>query len=191
MVEIRPLLRTFALATAISSSVIFAPTGVALAAGPGGYAPSPGPTPWPVPGFTNVLTARICGRFGAKFTLRDHRTTMVVAVPRGDFMQPTQVVVLDGDNATVVDQLEASLRGDKPIMSFGVNLARGGDSVSLEHPITIGLSNAQFLQGDVVAAYQYHTGQFVESGVITKSGEVTVAPKFATEFAVLAPRGTS
>jgi hypothetical protein len=148
---------------------------------------NPSPTPPAVAlGFGNVDAATSFGALGGTFSASDGKAKVKLFVGKGAFKSSTQVVLTNGDNATVKKDLAKSLKGDKVVVSFGMLLRRGGTSVTASKRFTEVVSDPQLKKGDVVTVYR--NGTFKRLTTITTTGKLTIMTSAGAQLAVVQPK---
>jgi hypothetical protein len=155
----------------------------AVAAGSGYTTPSP--PPGQAPGFSKVITAKTFSPTGGQLSAHYLGDLIVVTVPKGDFKKGVQVVLTQGDNATVFGDLLGVPLAANTVLSFGVLLKRGSDSIGADAPVSVAIRGTNLINGDVVVVYR--SGHFVRLETVTKSGQVSVFFRDGEQIAVVTP----
>jgi hypothetical protein len=173
---------------AIGAMITLAAAAPAGAAGPG-YGGGNGPPPVVTPvGFSSVLTARTVAKHGGSFSVKDAGGRVTVDVPKHATKHPIQIAITKGDNRTVQGDLPASLKGDKIISSFGVEMRNGSSATHTTKPVTITLRAHVIKKGDIVLVYSPATGKFTKlTGAVVRDGKIVVHLTSGESIAVAQP----
>jgi hypothetical protein len=155
----------------------------AVAAGSGYSTPSP--PPGQAPGFSKVITAKTFSHTGGQLAVHYQGELVTVTVPKGDFKEGIQVVLTQGDNAAVLEDLLGVPQADNTLLSFGVLLKHGSSSIGADVPVSVAIRDTNLINGDVVVVYR--SGHFVRLETVTKSGQATVFFKDGEQIAVVTP----
>jgi hypothetical protein len=173
---------------AIGAMLTLAAAAPAGAAGTGYGGNGPPPVVTPV-GFSSVLTARTVAKDGGSFSVKDAGGRVTVDVPKHAAKHPIQIAITKGDNRTVERDLPASLKGDKIISSFGVDIRNGSSAAHTTKPVTITLSAHDIKKGDILLVYSPATGKFTKlTGATVRDGKIVVHLTSGESIAVAAPQ---
>lgn len=165
-----------------SATLVFAPAALASGSGYGNTTPNPTvPT-----GFTHVATARTVSTKATSFKVKTSGGTVSVSVPKKAFKAKSQVAVMKGSNSTVKKDLAKSLKKDKVITSFGVELKKGSRATTSKKKIRLTFTDKKIARRDKVVVYSSKTGKFsVLKGAKVSKGKITVELKAGESLAVL------
>lgn len=165
-----------------AATLAFAPA--AFAAGSGYVSTTPNAS---VPtGFTHVATARGVSTKASSFKVKTAGGTVKVTVPKKAFSAKAQVAVTKGSNSTVKKDLAKSLKKDKVITSFGIELKKGAKTTTSRKAVKVIFTDKKIARGDKVVVYSSKTGKFsVLKGAKVSKGEITVTLRAGESLAVI------
>lgn len=168
---------------AAAATLAFAPSAFAAGSGYGGQTPAP-----TVPsGFTQVATARtVTPAKGLTFTVKTAGGKVKVVVPKKAFSAKTQVAVTKGSSSTAKKDLASSLKKDKVVTAFGIELKKGSKATKSSKNVTLTFTDTKIAKKDKVVVYSSKTGKFsVLKGAKVSKGKITVTLKAGESLAVI------
>jgi hypothetical protein len=112
-----------------------------------------------------------------------------VIVPRGAAGKSLGVAIIHGSVATVRAEVPTSLRDDKILADFGVELQHGSSPATARKPVTVNFGAPSIRRGEVLVAYDPKTGGFVPvPATFTISlGNVAITTNSSVSLALLEP----
>lgn len=159
----------------------------ALAAG-SGYGGTTTPVANTPTGFSSVVVVHTESTSGGTVSGSTSGGKVTITVPKGASKKSFQVAITKGNAATVKTHVPASLKGDKVVSTFGVELKSGSSVATTSKQLTVTFSEKSIAKGDILVVYNAKTGKFTKATATVVKGEVTTHLKAGESLAVLAPK---